>query len=91
MFRTDGSLLVIEHDEEGGTGGTALRQVDPEGQVGDLVDLDGVQPAKLTADPTGGWVLVAPPDAGALLELSPTNEVSSVANPTGQSLVDLSW
>jgi hypothetical protein len=88
VFRTDGSLLVIEHDE---AGATALRQVDAEGQVGDIVDLDGVQPAKLAADPTGGWVLVAPPDAGELLELSPTNEVSSVRNPTGESLVDLSW
>lgn len=89
VFRADGSLLVIEHDPAAGS--TALRQVSAEGEPGGLVDLQGLQPARIAADRTGSWVIVAPADSGPSLVLDPDNATSPVPNPLAEPLADLAW
>lgn len=89
VFRDDGSLLVIEHDDTAGT--TAVRAVRRDGRAGEALDIQGMQPGLLAADRSGGWVLIAAADGGPGRILGPDDNVSLGPDLGPDPLVDLAW
>lgn len=99
VFRDDGSLYVVEHRGDGNQRNVLRHVVNQAGPNDPLsnytsagtVDMGDVRPLRLAAAEEGEWLLVAPTGGGALVELGPTNTVSTSPVQVGEPLTDLDW